>query len=138
VLGIVYGTISGYVLKKARLARASGATGAVTLIQRFGSALNLNVHFHMLMLDGAHLAGTEPPVFRRIAPPVDAELQALVERLADLLGHGSDMASDNLHSECIRLQAHASASPTLCAEARARISRTTTSQSESWASCSSR
>ncbi|QHF75802.1 transposase [Escherichia coli] len=27
-------------------------TGAVTLIQRFGSALNLNVHFHMLFLDG--------------------------------------------------------------------------------------
>jgi hypothetical protein len=27
-------------------------TGAVTLIQRFGSALNLNIHFHMLFLDG--------------------------------------------------------------------------------------
>jgi hypothetical protein len=24
----------------------------VTLIQRFGSALNLNIHFHMLLLDG--------------------------------------------------------------------------------------
>jgi hypothetical protein len=30
---------------------SSGVTGAVTLIQRFGSALNLNVHFHMLVLD---------------------------------------------------------------------------------------
>jgi hypothetical protein len=29
VLGIVYRTISAYVLKKARLTRASGATGAV-------------------------------------------------------------------------------------------------------------
>jgi ribosomal protein S27E len=45
VLGIVYRTISACVLNKARLARASGATGAVTLIQRFGSALNLNIHF---------------------------------------------------------------------------------------------
>jgi hypothetical protein len=27
--------------------------GAVTLIQRFGSALNLNIHFHMLFLEGA-------------------------------------------------------------------------------------
>jgi hypothetical protein len=69
VLGIVYRTISAYVLKRARLTRASGATGAVTLIQRFGSALNLNIHFHLLVLDGAYLAGTEPPVFRRIAPP---------------------------------------------------------------------
>jgi ribosomal protein S27E len=40
VLGIVYRTISAHLLKKARLTRASGATGAVTLIQRFGSALN--------------------------------------------------------------------------------------------------
>ena len=29
-------------------------TGAVTLIQRFGSAINRNVHFHMLFLDGAY------------------------------------------------------------------------------------
>ena len=65
VLGIVYRTISAYVLKKARLTRASGATGAVTLIQRFGSALNLNIHFHLLVLDGAYLVGTEPLVFRR-------------------------------------------------------------------------
>ena len=28
--------------------------GAVTFIQRFGSALNLNVHFHTLVLDGAY------------------------------------------------------------------------------------
>jgi len=27
-------------------------TGGITLIQHFGSALNLNVHFHMLLLDG--------------------------------------------------------------------------------------
>ena len=28
----------------------------------------------------------EPPVFRRIAPPSQAELQALVERLAERIG----------------------------------------------------
>jgi ribosomal protein S27E len=85
VLGIVYRTLSGYILKKARLTRASGATGAVTLIQRFGSALNLNVHFHLLALDGAYLVGTEPPVFRRIEVR-PAELQALLERLAERVG----------------------------------------------------
>jgi hypothetical protein len=89
VLGIVYRTISAYILKEARLPRASGATGAVTLIliQRFGSALNLNIHFHMLVLDGAYLVGTEPPVFRRIDPPRQEELQALVGRLAERIGH---------------------------------------------------
>ena len=32
----------------------SGHTGAVTLIQRFGSALNL-FHFHLLFLDGVYV-----------------------------------------------------------------------------------
>jgi hypothetical protein len=41
----------------------------VTLIQRFGSALNLNVHFHMLMPDGVYARGAEAPVFVRIAAP---------------------------------------------------------------------
>jgi ribosomal protein S27E len=45
VLGIVYRAISGHLIHKAGLTRASAVTGAVTLIQRFGSALNLNVHF---------------------------------------------------------------------------------------------
>src|SRR5690606_25148327 len=80
VLGIVYRAISGFILEKAGLTRSDGDTGAVTLIQRFGSALNLNIHFHMLCLDGAFLTGTGPPVFRRIAPPTRRELQALVER----------------------------------------------------------
>jgi ribosomal protein S27E len=86
VLGIVYRTISAYVLKRARLTRASGVTGAVTLIQRFGSALNLNIHFHMLALDGAYLVGTEPAVFRRIEAPTEAQLQALLERMAERIG----------------------------------------------------
>src|SRR5690606_6168677 len=86
VLGIVYRAISGFILEKAGLTRSDGDTGAVTLIQRFGSALNLNIHFHMLCLDGAFLTGTAPPVFRRIAPPTRRELQALVERIAQRIG----------------------------------------------------
>jgi len=29
-------------------------TGAVTLVQRFGGSLNLNVHYHMLFLEGGY------------------------------------------------------------------------------------
>ena len=54
---VVYRTISAHVLEKARLTRGSGATGAMTLIQRLGSALNLNIHFHMLALEGAEALG---------------------------------------------------------------------------------
>ena len=57
VLGVVYRTISRHLIHKAGLTRAGGATGAVTLVQRFGSALNLNVHFHMLFVDGVYLVG---------------------------------------------------------------------------------
>ena len=39
------------------LSRKTGQTGAVTLIQRFGSALNLNLHYHLLFLDGAYTQG---------------------------------------------------------------------------------
>ncbi len=35
--------------------RQSANTGAITLSQRFGSTLNLNIHFHMLFLDGVYV-----------------------------------------------------------------------------------
>jgi galactitol-specific phosphotransferase system IIC component len=40
VLGIVYGVIATHLIKKAGLRHDTAHTGAVTLIQRFGSALN--------------------------------------------------------------------------------------------------
>lgn len=55
VLGIVYRVIATHLIKKAGLTHKTAHTGAVTLIQRFGSALNLNIHFHMLFLDGVYL-----------------------------------------------------------------------------------
>jgi hypothetical protein len=51
VLGIVYRAILAHLIEKAGFTRKSAQTGAVMLIQRFGSALNLNVHFYMLFLD---------------------------------------------------------------------------------------
>ena len=58
----------------------------MTLIQRFGSSVNLNVHLHTLVLDGAHLADTKPLVFQRIAAPTAKELQALAGRIAEHIG----------------------------------------------------
>jgi hypothetical protein len=54
VLGIVYRAISVHLIRKAGFTRKAAQTGAVTLIQRFGGALNLNVHFHMLFLKGVY------------------------------------------------------------------------------------
>ena len=55
VLGVVYRTIPRRLIGKAGLTRTGAAAGAVMLIQRFGSALNPNIHFHMLFPDGAYL-----------------------------------------------------------------------------------
>ena len=44
VLGIVYRVIATHLIKKAGFTKKRAHTSAVTLIQRFGSALNLNIH----------------------------------------------------------------------------------------------
>ena len=83
VLGIVYRAISTFLVRRAGLRVHAGAcTGAVTLIQRFGSALNLNPHLHMLFLDGAYALDGEAPRFRRVAAPTQAELQRLLHTIA--------------------------------------------------------
>lgn len=56
VLGIVYRVIATHLIKKAGQTNKTAHTGAVALIQRFGSTLNLNNHFH-LFLDGAYVGG---------------------------------------------------------------------------------
>jgi hypothetical protein len=57
--------------------------GAITFIQRFGDALNLNVHFHTLVLDGIYERYGEPGMrFRALPPPTDAEVAEVVARIA--------------------------------------------------------
>ena len=81
VLRIIYRAISTHLLHKAGLQLNDGATGAVTLIQRFGSALNLNIHFHILFLDGVYVyRDNRPPRFQRVKAPVKDELEDLLPR----------------------------------------------------------
>jgi Putative transposase/Transposase zinc-binding domain len=65
VLGIVTRTIATYLIKKAGYSKTTARTGAVTLIQRFGSALNLNIHFHMLFLDGVYIDDASDKKYQR-------------------------------------------------------------------------
>jgi len=55
VLGIVTRTLSTHLAYQAGFRKKDAYTRAVTLIQRFGSALNLNIHFHMLFLGGVYI-----------------------------------------------------------------------------------
>ncbi len=58
-------------------------SGAVTCVQRFGSSINLNVHFHVLCLDGVFTRGDAgPTLFHPAPPPTPVELEAIVRRVA--------------------------------------------------------
>ena len=53
--------------------------GAVTLIQRFDPAANLNIHLHCLVPDGVHRCGADgAPAFVEVDAPSDEELHALL------------------------------------------------------------
>ena len=85
VLAIVYRTISTFLIKKAGFSHKTARTGAVTLIQRFGSALNLNIHFHMLFLDGVYRDagdGTEGQRFQPVSYPTQMEMNILTQKIS--------------------------------------------------------
>ena len=54
VLQVVQRVVARHLLEAAGLKADEGHGGAVTLIQRFGSAANLNIHLHCLVLDGVY------------------------------------------------------------------------------------
>ena len=53
----------------------------MTLIQRFGSAANLNIHLHSLMLDGVFRITDGQPVFKAVSAPTTQELETLLTRI---------------------------------------------------------
>jgi hypothetical protein len=58
VVGVFVRTVLAFLRKRARReGLADGRSGAVVVVQRFGGALNLNIHLHALVLDGVYGAG---------------------------------------------------------------------------------
>ncbi len=66
---------SGYLKKQAK-------TGAVTYIQRFGSALNLNIHFHMLFLEGVITQTQGQAQFKRVKAPSHSDMERVVNTVS--------------------------------------------------------
>ncbi len=84
VLGIVYRTLATHLIHQTGYTKATARTGAVALIQRFGSALNLNIHFHMLFLDGVYVdAANGSTRFQWVKAPTSKTLAQLTRTLAD-------------------------------------------------------
>ena len=88
VLGIVYRCcMATHLIKKAGFTNKTARTGAVTLIQRFGSALNPNIHFHMLFLDGVYVDQPDGSArLRWVKVSTSAELTQLAHTIAYRVG----------------------------------------------------
>ncbi len=99
VLQVIHRALSTFVIHQAGLTHAQAQTGAVTLIQRFGSAANLNIHLHCLMLDGVYRLTDGGPVFQPVPAPTAEQLQAVLTRIITrllkvLIRHGALMEED--------------------------------------------
>ena len=86
--------------------------GAITFVQRFGGALNLNVHFHVVAADGAWRCLTDgsTPVFVPVRAPTRDDLAGVVARVvarvakafARTTGDEADGAADDALAGCQR------------------------------------
>jgi hypothetical protein len=59
--------------------------GSVTFLQRFGSALNVNLHFHCVFLEGVYCDRTEAslkPRFVTSEPPTDTDIADVVQTIS--------------------------------------------------------
>ncbi len=81
VLQVVNRAISTFLTPQAGLKRTQATTGAVTLIQRFGSAANLNIHLHGLVLDGVYDTTGEVPIFHPVRAPTPEQLNTLLNQI---------------------------------------------------------
>jgi hypothetical protein len=75
--------IAHHLRQKAGLKKVKGKVGAVTLVQRFGGSINLNVLFHQLFIDGVYEldeAGA-PSTFHATGEPTRAEVAKILEKI---------------------------------------------------------
>ena len=82
VLGVYVRVLLGFQRHRARRSgMRDGRSGCVTVIERFGGRLNLNIHFHTLLFDGVFHTPDEED------PPTDDEVGVVLERIAARVQH---------------------------------------------------
>ena len=98
VLGVFVRALLSFQRRRARNDGVIGQGGAVTAIQRCGSALNTNIHFHALVAEGVFEGGIEEPLafIPSPSPPSDLEVARLLvavrRRIVRLVrGHGIEL-----------------------------------------------
>ena len=83
ILKIFIKAIESYQRIKAKRAgvHCKVKSGSITVVQRFGSALNLNIHFHTLVADGVFYKSGNSYEFYRLSEPTKEELFAIAEKV---------------------------------------------------------
>ena len=82
IRGLFARVVHSWYRKQARAAGHDNPQfGGVCFAQLFGSSLNLNLHFHLLQLDGYYAWDEElaRPLFHATAPPTTADVERLVK-----------------------------------------------------------
>lgn len=122
VTGVFVRAVLGSLRRRARRHGArDGRGGAVVIIQRFGAALNLNIHLHALVLDGVYVEEGVALRFHACDAPTDDEMDRLLgiieRRLQRLLARrgvvdavGDDGGADRWREETPVLAGMAAAS----------------------------
>ena len=78
IMQIIHRAIATDIIHRAEYLKKQANTGAVTYIQRFGSALNLNIHFHMLFLEGVITQECGQSKFKCVKAPNHNDMETLV------------------------------------------------------------
>jgi len=88
--------------------------GAVTFVQRFSDSLRLNVHLHVLVLDGVYEAHPEHPLrFVALPPPETAEVFRVAQRVARRLARHLERQGLGPEADPSELDAFADEQPLL-------------------------
>ena len=92
VMQIVHRAISTDIIHRAGYLKKQAKTGAVTYIQRFGSALNLNIHLHILFLEGVIINKQGEIKFERCKAPSHSDLEAVVNTISQRIANYIEQA----------------------------------------------
>ncbi len=105
--------------------RSEAQTGAITLIQRFGSAANLNIHLHCLVLDGVYRVQNGAAEFHSARSPTTEQLQRLlsqiIQRIMKALTRNGALIEEEGMSYLAEMETDAALSPLQSAACTYRI-----------------
>jgi len=125
VLQVIHRAISTSLIKQAGLKRSEAQTGAITLIQRFGSAANLNIHLHCLVLDGVYRIQNGVAEFHSARSPTTEQLQRLlsqiIQRIMKALTRNGALIEEEGMSYLAEMETDAALSPLQSAACTYRI-----------------